>query len=102
MTILGYAHLDLALTPGLHLEDGFSVHVDFARMGELLHWGGRLLNEGALGLLAFNAIIVGGLASLAALWLYEAGQRIARRLRHESRKDAPAGVEFGSAQPPAE
>jgi len=59
LATLGYAYADLSLTPGLHQERGFSIHVDISRIGELWHWGGRLLNEGAIGLLVLNAIMVG-------------------------------------------
>src|SRR6187431_482994 len=69
LATLGYAYADLSLTPGLHQERGFSLHIDVTRIGELWHWGGRLLNEGAIGLLVLNAIAVGGFLALLVLWL---------------------------------
>jgi len=104
MAILGYAYLDLTLTPGLHLETGFSIHVDFERAGELLHWGGRLLNEGAVGLLVFNAIVLGGFVALVALWLSQLGQRALCALRRREPAEEPrvtTTVAFGSVPPPA-
>lgn len=102
--ILGYAYLDLTLTPGLHLETGFSIHVDIERAAELLHWGGRLLNEGAIGLLVFNAIAVGGFAALISLWLLQQGNRLLRNARQQPLGDEPSvttTVAFGSIPPPA-
>ena len=102
LATLGYAYADLSLTPGLHQERGFSIHVDVSRIGELWHWGGRLLNEGAIGLLVLNAIMVGGLLALLMLWL---GQLLNRMLagRREASRDAapPSSVAFGSIPPPA-
>lgn len=100
LATLGYAYVDLRVTPGLLQERGFSIELDFTRVGELWHWGGRLLNEGALGLLVFNAIIVGGFLSLLALWIAE----LARRLL-QSRAGSPSSsttVAFGSIPPPAQ
>lgn len=102
LATLGYAYADLSLTPGLHQERGFSIHVDMSRIGELWHWGGRLLNEGAIGLLVLNAIVVGGFLALLMLWL---GQLLNRVLagRREASRDATGStsVAFGSIPPPA-
>jgi hypothetical protein len=103
LATLGYAYADLSLTPGLHQERGFSLHIDVARIGELWHWGGRLLNEGAIGLLVLNAIVVGGFLALLMLWL---GQLFARAFggkRGVASGDAGASpsVAFGSVPPPA-
>ena len=103
LAILGYAYVDLQVTPGLVQEKGFSIDLDFSRVGELWHWGGRLLNEGAMGLLVFNAIIVGGFLALIALWV---GQLLRRALL--PRSDTPptpsnaTTVAFGSVPPPAQ
>ena len=101
LATLGYAYVDLRVTPGLLQERGFSIELDFTRVGELWHWGGRLLNEGAFGLLVFNAIIVGGFLSLIALWIAELARRIL-----QSRNGSPASssttVAFGSIPPPAQ
>lgn len=101
LATLGYAYVDLRVTPGLLQERGFSIELDLTRVGELWHWGGRLLNEGAFGLLVFNAIIVGGFLSLLALWIAE----LARRVLHSRNNGAPSSrttVTFGSIPPPAQ
>ena len=107
LATLGYAYADLSLTPGLHQERGFSIHIDITRVGELWHWGGRLLNEGAIGLLVLNAIMVGGILALVMLWI---GQLLQRMLQKPvpARQDAAlaegstaSSVAFGSIPPPA-
>lgn len=103
LATLGYAFADLSLTPGLHQERGFSIHIDVARIGELWHWGGRLLNDGAIGLLVLNAIVVGGFLALLVLWL---GQLFSstfggRRSAGPVDTSASSGVALGSVPPPA-
>lgn len=99
---LGYAYADLSLTPGLQQERGFAIHIDVERVGELWHWGGRLLNEGAIGLLVFNAITVGGLLSLLVLWLGQIVKKLVES-RRASSAEPPVSttVAFGSIPPPA-
>ena len=63
-SILAYAFGDLALHPALRRETNFSMQPDLARVGELVHWGGRLLKEGHWSLLVSNALLLGGLAAL--------------------------------------
>lgn len=103
LATLGYAYADLSLTPGLHQERGFSIHIDVARIGELWHWGGRLLNEGAIGLLVLNAIVVGGFLALLMLWLGQLLGRVLANKRVVPSADAaaPTSVAFGSIPPPA-
>jgi hypothetical protein len=103
LATLGYAYADLSLTPGLHQERGFSINIDIERVDELWHWGGRLLNEGAIGLLIFNAIIVGGFLALLVLWLGQVAQRLLEGRRAQSPAEAPASttIAFGSLPPPA-
>lgn len=107
LATLGYAYADLSLTPGLHQERGFSVHIDITRIGELWHWGGRLLNEGAIGLLVLNAIMVGGILALLMLWLgqlLQSAMRRAEAARQESvvaDGSSASNVAFGSVPPPA-
>ena len=104
LATLGYAYADLSLTPGLHQERGFSIHVDIARIGELWHWGGRLLNEGAIGLLVLNAIMVGGFLALLMLWLGQLLSRIFAGRRdgdEEADPSASTSVAYGSIPPPA-
>jgi hypothetical protein len=103
LVTLGYAYADLSLTPGLHQEHGFSIHVDIERIGELWHWGGRLLNEGAIGLLVLNAIVVGGFIALLMLWVAQLA-RLARTGRRPRVSEAAPGstrVAMGSVPPPA-
>jgi hypothetical protein len=103
LATLGYAFADLNLTPGLHQERGFSIHIDMARIGELWHWGGRLLNEGAIGLLVLNAIVVGGLLALLMLWLGQLLQKAlpGRRTAATAEGSPASSVAFGSVPPPA-
>jgi hypothetical protein len=103
LATLGYAYADLSLTPGLHQERGFSIHIDVARIGELWHWGGRLLNEGAIGLLVLNAIVVGGFLALLMLWLGQLLSRVlaGRREAAAVESGASTSVAYGSIPPPA-
>jgi hypothetical protein len=101
LATLGYAYADLNLTPGLHQERGFSVHIDVARIGELWHWGGRLLNEGAIGLLVLNAIVVGGFLALLMLWLGQLCAKAFGGKRTSAEAAASRSVAFGSVPPPA-
>jgi hypothetical protein len=103
LATLGYAYADLSLTPGLHQERGFSIQIDISRIGELWHWGGRLLNEGAISLLVLNAIMVGGFLSLLMLWVGQLLRRVLQMRRAEARSETSAStsVAFGSVPPPA-
>jgi hypothetical protein len=103
LATLGYAYADLSLTPGLHQERGFSIQIDIARIGELWHWGGRLLNEGAISLLVLNAIMVGGILALLMLSLGQLVRRALDARREASLPETPASgsVAFGSIPPPA-
>ncbi len=103
LATLGYAYADLNLTPGLHQERGFSIHIDVARIGELWHWGGRLLNEGAIGLLVLNAIMVGGFLALLLLWLGQVLRKAFAGKASAASSDpaASSGVSLGSIPPPA-
>ena len=102
LATLAYAYADLILTPGLHQERGFSIHIDVTRIGELWHWGGRLLNEGAIGLLVLNAIVIGGFMALLMLWV---GQLLRRafpgRRAAQTTASGSTSVAFGSVPPPA-
>lgn len=102
LATLGYAYADLSLTPGLHQERGFSIHIDITRIGELWHWGGRLLNEGAMGLLVLNSLMVGGLLALLMLWVGQLLQKaLPARRAASAEKPASTAVAFGSIPPPA-
>ncbi|HVY44660.1 MAG TPA: hypothetical protein VHB21_02230 [Minicystis sp.] len=64
-SILAYAFVDLGMNPGLYRETHFSMQPDLSRVGELVHWGGRLLKERHWSLLVSNALVLGGLTALA-------------------------------------
>ena len=101
LATLGYAYVDLSVTPGLQQERGFSIELDLSRIGELWHWGGRLLNEGAMGLLVFNAIAVGGLLALLVLWIAQLSRRAFKpRGVPEAPTTVTTSVAFGSVPPP--
>jgi len=74
--VVGYAFLDLWLSPGLWEERSFSMQPDLSQVWEVRHWGGRLLRERAWALLVCNALVLGG---LAALVLHGARRWLARR-----------------------
>jgi hypothetical protein len=61
--ILCYAYADLVLNPWLMRESGVALQPDWSRIGELWHWGGRLLREQPAVLLG-NAAALGGLLAL--------------------------------------
>ncbi len=63
--VIGYALLDLHLSPALWSEQHFSMEPDLSQIWEVRHWGGRLVREGAWALLVPNAIVLGGLTALA-------------------------------------
>ena len=74
--VVGYAFLDLWLSPALWAEQSFSMEPDLSQFWEVRHWGGRLLRERAWGLLVCNALVLGG---LAALVLHGAGRWLLKR-----------------------
>lgn len=64
IAILGYALIDLSINPWLYDEHAFSMQPDLSKIGDLVHWGGRLMKENAVTLLVANAIVLGGLFAL--------------------------------------
>jgi hypothetical protein len=87
--LLGYAWLDFRMNPWLLRETHFTMTPDFSQLGELWHWGGRLLRHGALPLLVGNIVVVGGVMALVV----RAVVRLARRHRTEPRISiVPASV----------
>ena len=92
MAILGYAFVDLKLHPWLLDEQNFSMKPDLSRVGELAHWGGRLLRENQVSLLVCNALILGGLLALSA-------HALMRRMRRPA-DPAPMEVDRVSVFPP--
>jgi hypothetical protein len=64
--IVLYAFADLHFNPWLRVEGTLTLEPDFARIGDLAHWGGRLLRARAPMLLLGNSVILGGLFAFAA------------------------------------
>ena len=64
LLILAYAWLDLRLNPRLYFETEFSMRPNLSQLPDLMHWGGRLLNHGAVSLLIGNALVLAGLGAL--------------------------------------
>jgi hypothetical protein len=81
--IIGYAICDLKFNPWLRGEESYSLEPDIHRIGDLLHWGGRLWQQDPALLLA-NALIVAGLLALATLSIIELIRRLWAR-----KADAP-------------
>lgn len=67
--VLAYAFGDLTLTPRLSAERTFSMRPDLSQIGDLVHWGGRLVAQGRWDLLIPNAIVFGGLIALAVTYV---------------------------------
>lgn len=88
--ILGYAVVDLRTHPELREEDSFTLEPDLSKIGSLPHWGGRLLKEGAHGLLFCNAVAIAGILSLSS------GAVVAR----VKRKRSPAQPNSTGSLPP--
>lgn len=84
LLIVGYAWVDLRFNPHLAFETSFTLTPDITRLPDLWDWGGRLLHHGAVGLLALNAIALGGIAALVV----RGALTIVRRLSHTD-ADAP-------------
>lgn len=82
--VLVYAYVDARLNPWLNTETHFSMEPDLSRLPDLMHWGGRLLNHRALGLLIGNAVVLGGIAALILHSVLRFVQR-----RRDKRNDEP-------------
>jgi hypothetical protein len=89
--VLAYAWLDLRFHPQLLRETQFSLQPDLSQIPDLKHWGGRLLNHGAVTLLLGNALVLSGLSALVlrALWV------LFRRVRSQD-ADARVSIVPGS------
>lgn len=79
-----YAFVDLGANPWLRSETNFTMQPDVTQTPDLLHWGGRLLKEGAVGLLICNAIVVSGVVALGVNALINL---VSRRLATPSREE---------------
>lgn len=62
--LLVYSYLDLQYNPWLMQETTFSMKPDLSRIGDLAHWGGRLLKHGELPLLLANVLLLSGAVAL--------------------------------------
>jgi hypothetical protein len=97
--VVGYALVDLWLSPSLWSEQHFSMQPDFDQIWEVRHWGGRLLRERAWGLLLPNAVALGGIAALAAHGIARAIAR--RRVPDEMARDSVVPASLPSVPPGA-
>jgi hypothetical protein len=100
--VLIYAWLDLRLTPRLSHETEFTMNPDWQRLPDLLHWGGRLLNHGALSLLVGNAIVLSGAGALAVLGLLRFLRSVHGRQQEPSVSVVPAPTETSVPPPPGD
>lgn len=100
VAIVAYAWVDLRYSPRLTQETAFTMTPDLTRLWDLWDWGGRLLHHGAFGLLALNAIALGGVFALALRAALAALHRL--RAPHEEQRVSivPASVPT-SVPPPA-
>ncbi|RYZ07702.1 MAG: hypothetical protein EOO73_10210 [Myxococcales bacterium] len=98
--IVAYAWVDLRYSPRLTQETAFTLTPDLTRLWDLWDWGGRLLHHGAFGLLALNAVALGGIVALALRGALAALQRL-RRPPEEQRVSISAASVPTSVPPPA-
>lgn len=98
--IVGYAWVDLRFNPHLEAETSFTLTPDVTRLADLWDWGGRLLHHGAVGLLALNAVALGGIAALAVRGLAAAVRRWRHPLAEPRVSIVPASVPT-SVPPPS-
>ncbi len=81
LAIVVYAFVDLQLNPSLHVEGTLTLEPDFARIGDLAHWGGRLLRANGHMLVVGNAVIFGGMFAFLTSSLVRLFSRPRRRAR---------------------
>jgi hypothetical protein len=93
LLILGYAWLDLRLNPRLLFETEFSMRPNLSQLPDLMHWGGRLLNHGAVSLLVGNSLVIAGMAALVGRGIVRFVQRRLRSTASTPRVSiVPAGA----------
>jgi hypothetical protein len=92
LLILAYAWVDLRLNPRLLFETEFSMRPDLSQLPDLMHWGGRLLNHGALSLLIGNALVLAGLGALLGRTIVHFVQRLRRPSLDSRVSIVPAGA----------
>lgn len=100
--VIGYAALDLWLSPSLWNERHFSMQPDISQLWEVRHWGGRLMREQAWELLLPNAVVLGGLGALAVHGVARAFSRFSgRRTPEETDRISVVPASIPSIPPPA-
>src|SRR4030095_2864722 len=100
LLIVGYAWVDLRFNPHLAFETNFTLTPDVTRLADLWDWGGRLLHHGAVGLLALNAIALGGIAAIVVRGALTLMRRLRTPLDAARISIVPASVPT-SVPPPA-
>lgn len=96
--VVGYALVDLRLSPSLWTERHFSMRPDLDQIWEVRHWGGRLVREGAWEILLPNALVLGG---LGALFAHAAIRRLSRRSEADLPRETVVPTSIPSVPPPA-
>lgn len=96
--VVGYAILDLWLSPSLWRERHFSMQPDLTQIWEVRHWGGRLLREQAWELLLPNAVVLGG---LAALIVHGIAKKFSRKNADAPERPSVVPASIPSIPPPA-
>jgi len=99
VVVLGYAAIDLWMHPWLGQETHFTMRPDFSQIGDLWHWGGRLLKEDAVMLLVANAVIIAGAFTLGVSALMRIGRRLKRAFEPEESVSSPASERIFAATP---
>ena len=100
LAILAYAFLDLRMHPWLLDEQHFTMTPDLSRVGDLAHWGGRLLRENAVSLLVGNALVLGGLLALCGRWLMRRLRRSSAALRASVQESVVERISVFPTEPP--
>jgi len=100
LLIVGYAWVDLRFNPHLSYETSFTLTPDVTRLADLWDWGGRLLHHGAVGLLALNAIALGGITAIVVRGALATLRRLRTPLDSPRVSIVPASVPT-SVPPPA-
>ncbi len=83
---LFWGFADLHRNPGL--ADGeVSLKPNFSQIGDLFHWGGRLVGNGRIGLFLVNAVLLSGAAALGSVLIVDWIDDIAYRRRKRRKSD---------------
>lgn len=96
--VLAYAAIDLWMHPWLAQESHFTMRPDLTQIGDLWHWGGRLLKEDALVLLVGNAVILAGVLALVVSGMARLWRKL-RRTDQTAETEAPASERVFAATP---